>query len=82
MSQFVVGIPKGTVSQKQPCEILVLRERQREEEEVRPFGIWRMREGEMGYYYHYVQMLTELELASGYGRIVLAMPPLILAELT
>lgn len=78
----MVGIPKGIVSQKQPCEILVLRERQREEEEVRLFGIWQMREGEMRYYYHYVQMLTELELASGYGRIVLAMPPLIPAELT
>jgi len=70
LRQFVVGIPTGTVSQKRPCKILVLRKHQSEEEEVRPFGIWQMREGEMCYYYDYVQMLTELELVSGYGKIV------------
>lgn len=72
----------GTVSQKQPCEILVLRDCQREEEEVRLLGIWQMREGETCYYYDYVQMLTELELVSGHEKIVQVMPPLILAELT
>ena len=67
LRQFVVGIPTGTstVSQNRPCKILVLRKHQSEEEEVRPFGIWQMREGEMCYYYDYVQMLTELELVSG-----------------